>query len=897
MGKNVHRALRKAALGGSIGPVPKSHKITGEFRDPSERPHGQPWLRPWYMSPRKTEEAAGTRREDTRPPIVPRVHSIAGMADGGPVAADELGSDPIELERLRVMNRGTTDPATMAANAETNRAFVLDNTPVVGNVRSAGRALDAGSDLITAKHYGHTGKARRAALALALETAGALSPLPWGRSAGRVAAEGADAARIFAGPLAKTADHAALARAKEMVEAGADRADIWRETGWFRGVDGKWRFEIPDNEAQLDLSGLKPSASPYMPSTNEGALGDVLQHPALFEAYPAMRNIDVTHSPNAKGVGSAFYQPPDSGLPGSISITGGSRKPLSSTLHEGQHDVQFYEQTSAGGSMSAAYPADGKGGAWPIYRERIKNVTTPITIEKYAKMVGFDDIDDARASYANYLADIDSMRRKGIPAHVDRVAQESAAQDWYMSLAGEVEARNVQARQHMTPEQRRATPPWETQDTPDDMQILRDPLRAGQQDVLIPARESKGTVLAREMRAEGVPLDTIHRKTSRVIGPEGAVKYEINDQGMRLRPDLRAGDELPLNKALIHPELFAAEPALGKRMVRVTDNYDRAGMPVSRTDVDGNLEINPAGDPRGQLAKLLQYEINRDAGYGQPLRHGATALERGLDRAREQADRLDAPNRDVIDAYLDQLADVRDAYDLRRSLEQFQKKGPVSDAVLRSVHRNAGNLEGRVAAARATATPEDLRLWPYRRNAIPHTGRGPAFDDIFSLPPDDLTDPQMLEFIRRWGQFGSGRGKFARGGRVKRKALAKAARLTLGGVRGKTGGRADKLPVDVPAGAYVIPADVVAALGDGNTEAGMARLDKQFSAARGYAAGGRAEAVPIQISDGEFVVSPAAVAALGGGDEGYGHEVLDEFVTQTRAAYADHLQNLPGPQQ
>jgi len=610
MGKNVHRALRKAALGGSIGPVPKSHKITGEFRDPSERPHGQPWLRPWYMSPRKTEEAAGTRREDTRPPIVPRVHSIArAMADGGPVAGDELGSDPIELERLRVMNRGTTDPATMAANAETNRAFVLDNTPVVGSVRSAARAFDAGSDLITAKHYGHTGKARRAALTLALETAGALSPLPWGRSAGRAAAAGKDTANV-----------------------------------------------------------------------------------------------------------------------------------------------------------------------------------------------------------------------------------------------------------------------------------------------LIPARESKGTVLAREMRAEGVPLDTIHRKTSRVIGPEGAVKYEINDQGMRLRPDLRAGDELPLNKALIHPELFAAEPGLGKRMVRVTDNYDRAGMPVSRTDVDGNLEINPAGDPRGQLAKLLQYEINRDAGYGQPLRHGATALERGLDRAREQADRLDAPNRDVIDAYLDQLADVRDAYDLRRSLEQFQKKGPISDAVLRSVHRNAGNLEGRVAAARATATPEDLRLWPYRRNAIPHTGRGPAFDDIFSLPPDDLTDPQMLEFIRRWGQFGSGRGKFARGGRVKRKALAKTARLTLGGVRGKTGGRADKLPVDVPAGAYVIPADVVAALGDGNTEAGMARLDRQFPAARGYAAGGRAEAVPIQISDGEFVVSPAAVAALGGGDEGYGHEVLDEFVTQTRAVYADHLQNLPGPQ-
>ncbi len=43
----------------------------------------------------------------------------------------------------------------------------------------------------------------------------------------------------------------------------------------------------------------------------------------------------------------------------------------------------------------------------------------------------------------------------------------------YKHLAGEAEARNVQARMNMTPEQRRATPPWETLDVPENELIYR----------------------------------------------------------------------------------------------------------------------------------------------------------------------------------------------------------------------------------------------------------------------------------------------------------------------------------------------------------------------------------------------------------------------------------------
>ena len=45
--------------------------------------------------------------------------------------------------------------------------------------------------------------------------------------------------------------------------------------------------------------------------------------------------------------------------------------------------------------------------------------------------------------------------------------------DGYRRLGGEVEARNVETRRDFTPEERRARPPWETQDVPDDQQIVR----------------------------------------------------------------------------------------------------------------------------------------------------------------------------------------------------------------------------------------------------------------------------------------------------------------------------------------------------------------------------------------------------------------------------------------
>ena len=58
-----------------------------------------------------------------------------------------------------------------------------------------------------------------------------------------------------AGIQARTADRAALRRAEALEKSGTDNETIRQETGWYRGMDGQWRFEIDDSGAAFSRSG------------------------------------------------------------------------------------------------------------------------------------------------------------------------------------------------------------------------------------------------------------------------------------------------------------------------------------------------------------------------------------------------------------------------------------------------------------------------------------------------------------------------------------------------------------------------------------------------------------------------------------------------------------------
>lgn len=97
-----------------------------------------------------------------------------------------------------------------------------------------------------------------------------------------------------------------LAAARSMETAGKDALAIKMATGWERGADGKWRYEIPD---------IKVIRQPEMTvnRTEEGdvwyktKLGELIDAPELFTAYPQLANIEVGIQTLPKGESGSYH--------------------------------------------------------------------------------------------------------------------------------------------------------------------------------------------------------------------------------------------------------------------------------------------------------------------------------------------------------------------------------------------------------------------------------------------------------------------------------------------------------------------------------------------------------------------------------------------------------------
>jgi len=103
---------------------------------------------------------------------------------------------------------------------------------------------------------------------------------------------------IFGGVLAKSADLGALAKAKKLEADGADRDQIWKETGWANDK-GDWKFEIDDSAAK---SLTIPRESGAMRVT------ETLSHPELERGYKGVSNIAISRDR------SRNYYSPDMGV-------------------------------------------------------------------------------------------------------------------------------------------------------------------------------------------------------------------------------------------------------------------------------------------------------------------------------------------------------------------------------------------------------------------------------------------------------------------------------------------------------------------------------------------------------------------------------------------------------
>ncbi|WP_421696939.1 hypothetical protein [Ancylobacter sp.] len=140
--------------------------------------------------------------------------------------------------------------------------------------------------------------------------------------------------------------------------------------------------------------------------------------------------------------------------------------------------------------------------------------------------------------------------------------------------------------------------------------------------------------------------------------------------------------------------------------------------------------------------------------------------------------------------------------------------------------------------------------------------------------------------------------KRAEGGIAPDAAASGGIAAPVGLIHDPTPGRTDRLPMVVGSDSYVIPADVVSGLGQGNTMAGAQLLDQILqNSPQPRARGGSVDKDGVEIiaAGGEYVVPPDAVERLGGGDRKQGHKVLDGMVRNIRKQVISHMKALPGP--
>jgi len=209
---------------------------------------------------------------------------------------------------------------------------------------------------------------------------------------------------------------ASFAQAQEMSANKESIEKIRKETGWFRApTDRQWRWEISDQGASFTLwkpTGMQDWRS--NPHLIGGALGDILNHPELYAAYPEARYIKVSSS----GVGGprGSFTPSTNTITLAYDLTGEAR--MRTLIHEVQHWLQEKEGFLPGSSRSQIKKMIASGELTAADIEREENAV----------------VDEEEEAYDLYRA-VPGEREARLAAHRLRLTTKERAQNtlipWY----------------------------------------------------------------------------------------------------------------------------------------------------------------------------------------------------------------------------------------------------------------------------------------------------------------------------------------------------------------------------------------------------------------------------------------------------------------------------------
>ena len=225
-------------------------------------------------------------------------------------------------------------------------------------------------------------------------------------------------------------------------------------TGWERGADGLWRYEVEDVK-------IKP-VKDWVNSKKKLMLGDVLEDNIILQLYPDLADITIIKGKGKQDWGAVYFpQDQEMKLPfGAVKYwqdavdTYGEKyagtlqecldNMVSDIIHEVQHAIQHREGFAAGGSEDMVIDPEGKRLMDEQYNQ------TEELINEYNAMDYFERM-------SAYGVDLRRRAERAKLHYNDLFNKYRLGRIGYKKLGGEVEARNAEARQGWTEEQRRNT--------------------------------------------------------------------------------------------------------------------------------------------------------------------------------------------------------------------------------------------------------------------------------------------------------------------------------------------------------------------------------------------------------------------------------------------------------
>ena len=340
--------------------------------------------------------------------------------------------------------------------------------------------------------------------------------------------------------------------AEEMERGKKDAKAIKLATGWERGADGKWRYEMTDAKIKdmKDIGGghiVKRYEDDML--WNGGKLSNVIDAPGLFEAYPQLKDVRIDTD-------AIMNDMPSNGeynaKTNTITIHADELKYMNSILnHEIQHAIQHIEGFGKGGSpeqmekefkaaqdewKARAYAHELEEKAKEMGGEYNQSEVEKALVEEYKDLDMSDELPDkeTRIKGFNYFARGYADRSMDDAIKRFRL-NESTRSDFdsykeYLKLAGEVESRNVEKRLGMNDEERRNSLAEETEDVPRDSQIVSGNARASYKIVEQKLKKHPDSLMKAGTYFSGGGL--VEEGLKGIIDPVVAVEYDRKISGV-----------------------------------------------------------------------------------------------------------------------------------------------------------------------------------------------------------------------------------------------------------------------------------------------------------------------------------------------------------------------------